>query len=322
MPAVTTWRASPRMYAAAGSAVIVWSMGITQHANGVDNVSAIVNLALARGNVGRKGAGLMPIRGHSGVQGGSEMGAYATSFPGGVSIDATSAAALSETYGIPIGAGEGLDRRRHGRGGRARRRRGPLLEWRQLPRRAAGPGVGRRTRSSACRCGCTRTSSCRARCSWTRARSSSCSPRAPATSSAVAAPRRRPSGGSSSVPRSGVRASARPAASGRSSRTSAAASVPTARTCSTSRTATRCATRSPGWCRPTAGSSTCRSSATRSSGAGRGSARTASSRPTDGKARFSPVVPAAVRATPRAGSCSAPGGASSSTRWSTPRSTR
>jgi molybdopterin-dependent oxidoreductase alpha subunit len=97
-----------RMYAEASSAVLVWSMGITQHANGVDNVTAIVNLALARGNVGRKGAGLMPIRGHSGVQGGSEMGAYATSFPGGVSIDATSAAALSETYGIPVGARNGL----------------------------------------------------------------------------------------------------------------------------------------------------------------------------------------------------------------------
>jgi molybdopterin-dependent oxidoreductase alpha subunit len=96
------------MYAKASSAVLVWSMGITQHANGVDNVSAIVNLALARGNVGRKGAGLMPIRGHSGVQGGSEMGAYATAFPGGVSIDASSAAALSETYGIPIGHREGM----------------------------------------------------------------------------------------------------------------------------------------------------------------------------------------------------------------------
>jgi molybdopterin-dependent oxidoreductase alpha subunit len=97
-----------RLYAGARSAVLVWSMGITQHANGVDNVSAIVNLALARGNVGRKGAGLMPIRGHSGVQGGSEMGAYATSLPGGISIDEASAAALSETYGIPIGPRAGL----------------------------------------------------------------------------------------------------------------------------------------------------------------------------------------------------------------------
>ena len=60
-----------------------------------------MNLALARGNVGRKGAGLMPIRGHSGVQGGSEMGAYATAFPGGVAIDEHSAAALVGDVRLP-----------------------------------------------------------------------------------------------------------------------------------------------------------------------------------------------------------------------------
>src|SRR5262249_16317015 len=54
-----------RMYASARSAVLVWSMGITQHERGADNVAAIVNLGLARANVGRPGAGLMPIRGHS-----------------------------------------------------------------------------------------------------------------------------------------------------------------------------------------------------------------------------------------------------------------
>jgi molybdopterin-dependent oxidoreductase alpha subunit len=59
----------------ARSAVIVWSMGITQHRYGSDNVRALVNLQLAKGNVGRPHTGLMPIRGHSGVQGGAEMGA-------------------------------------------------------------------------------------------------------------------------------------------------------------------------------------------------------------------------------------------------------
>ncbi|MGD0466957.1 MAG: FdhF/YdeP family oxidoreductase [Terriglobales bacterium] len=66
-------------------AIITWSMGITQHAYGSDNVRAIVNLQLARGNVGRPHTGLMPIRGHSGVQGGAEMGgmpsAYVMGFP-------------------------------------------------------------------------------------------------------------------------------------------------------------------------------------------------------------------------------------------------
>ncbi len=55
-------------------AIVTWSMGITQHAYGSDNVRAIVNLQLAKGNVGRPHTGLMPVRGHSGVQGGAEMG--------------------------------------------------------------------------------------------------------------------------------------------------------------------------------------------------------------------------------------------------------
>jgi molybdopterin-dependent oxidoreductase alpha subunit len=97
-----------RMYAAANSAVLVWSMGMTQHRFGSDNVRAIVNLALARGNVGRAGAGLMPIRGHSGVQGGAEMGAYATVLPGGTPITAESAAGLSARYGFDIGPEPGL----------------------------------------------------------------------------------------------------------------------------------------------------------------------------------------------------------------------
>jgi molybdopterin-dependent oxidoreductase alpha subunit len=55
-------------------AIVTWSMGITQHAYGSDNVRALVNLQLAKGNVGRPHTGLMPMRGHSGVQGGAEMG--------------------------------------------------------------------------------------------------------------------------------------------------------------------------------------------------------------------------------------------------------
>jgi molybdopterin-dependent oxidoreductase alpha subunit len=97
-----------RLYADAKSAVLVWSMGVTQHESGVDNVRAIVNLALARGNVGRPGAGVMPIRGHSGVQGGAEMGAYSTVFPGGVTINETTAAALSEQWGFAVPATRGL----------------------------------------------------------------------------------------------------------------------------------------------------------------------------------------------------------------------
>jgi molybdopterin-dependent oxidoreductase alpha subunit len=94
--------------ARAGAAIHLWSMGITQHRESVDSVQAIVNLALARGNVGRTGAGLMPIRGHSGVQGGAEMGAYATALPGGLPVDADNAAALAEAWGFPVPAAPGL----------------------------------------------------------------------------------------------------------------------------------------------------------------------------------------------------------------------
>ena len=96
------------MYAAADSAIFVWSMGLTQHAFGSHNVRAVINLALARGNVGRPGAGLMPIRGHSGVQGGAEMGAYATAFPGGVPVTPESAAELSRQWGFDVPDAPGL----------------------------------------------------------------------------------------------------------------------------------------------------------------------------------------------------------------------
>lgn len=54
--------------------VFAWAMGITQQANGVDNVFSIANTALMTGNAGRAGAGTMPIRGHSNVQGFGSMG--------------------------------------------------------------------------------------------------------------------------------------------------------------------------------------------------------------------------------------------------------
>jgi molybdopterin-dependent oxidoreductase alpha subunit len=90
------------LYASAASAVLVWSMGITQRRESTDGVRAIVNLGLARGNIGRDGAGLMPIRGHSGVQGGAEMGAYATALPGGLAVTPEHAAALAAQWGFPV----------------------------------------------------------------------------------------------------------------------------------------------------------------------------------------------------------------------------
>jgi molybdopterin-dependent oxidoreductase alpha subunit len=56
------------------NAIFVWSMGLTQHTHGVDTIKALVNVGLARGLPGRPNRGLVPIRGHSGVQGGAEVG--------------------------------------------------------------------------------------------------------------------------------------------------------------------------------------------------------------------------------------------------------
>lgn len=97
-----------RMLGEADRGVLVWSMGVTQHSRGEDGVRAIVNLGLARGWVGREGCGLMPIRGHSGVQGGAEMGCYSTAFPGGKEINAETAAELGEAWGFEVPAEPGL----------------------------------------------------------------------------------------------------------------------------------------------------------------------------------------------------------------------
>jgi molybdopterin-dependent oxidoreductase alpha subunit len=62
------------VYSQSNGTIFSWTMGITHHTHGVDNVQAIVNLALLRGMIGRKGAGVMPIRGHSNVQGIGSVG--------------------------------------------------------------------------------------------------------------------------------------------------------------------------------------------------------------------------------------------------------
>jgi molybdopterin-dependent oxidoreductase alpha subunit len=92
----------------ARTAVFVWSMGVTQHEAGEDNVRAIVNVALSRGFLGREKCGLMPIRGHSGVQGGAELGAYATAFPGGLAVNAGHTLRFSEMWGFPVPERPGL----------------------------------------------------------------------------------------------------------------------------------------------------------------------------------------------------------------------
>jgi molybdopterin-dependent oxidoreductase alpha subunit len=90
------------MYAAANNAVFAWTMGITHHVHGVQNVQAIANLALMRGMVGRPGAGLLPIRGHSNVQGIGSVGVTPQ-------LKQTIFRKLEEHFGIELPVEPGLD---------------------------------------------------------------------------------------------------------------------------------------------------------------------------------------------------------------------
>ncbi|MFF2889793.1 FdhF/YdeP family oxidoreductase [Paenibacillus sp. NPDC057967] len=91
-----------RLLAGARSGVFVWSMGLTQHRFGTDNISQVANLALLRGFLGREHCGLMPIRGHSGVQGSGEMGADPFSLPGGEMSAAEDRARIEAVWKFPL----------------------------------------------------------------------------------------------------------------------------------------------------------------------------------------------------------------------------
>ncbi len=96
------------LYGRAKTAVILYSMGLTQYTFGTDNVKMVVNLALCRGNLGREKTGIIPIRGHSGVQGTAECGADADKLPGGVEIDDANCERFEVAWGHPIPRRHGL----------------------------------------------------------------------------------------------------------------------------------------------------------------------------------------------------------------------
>ena len=78
----TAIREAAHAYALAKTAMICWTLGITEHHNAVDNVLALINLSLLCGHVGRWGSGLNPLRGQNNVQGGGDMGALPDRLPG------------------------------------------------------------------------------------------------------------------------------------------------------------------------------------------------------------------------------------------------
>jgi predicted molibdopterin-dependent oxidoreductase YjgC len=97
-------------YAKADRAQICWTLGITEHHNAVDNVLALINLALLTGHVGRYGSGLNPLRGQNNVQGGGDMGAIPNKLPGFQDIeqDAEARRRFEEAWGCGIIPERGL----------------------------------------------------------------------------------------------------------------------------------------------------------------------------------------------------------------------
>ena len=91
-----------KIYQASQATVMAWGMGLTHHYNGSENIEAVVALALLRGMVGGPGKGLLPLRGHSNVQGVSTVGLTPA-------IKSQVMTALEQELGITLPAGEGMD---------------------------------------------------------------------------------------------------------------------------------------------------------------------------------------------------------------------
>ena len=71
-----------RLYATGGNAAIYYGLGVTEHSQGSTAVMAIANLAMATGNIGREGVGVIPLRGQNNVQGACDMGSFPHELPG------------------------------------------------------------------------------------------------------------------------------------------------------------------------------------------------------------------------------------------------
>jgi len=102
-------RAAARHYAGAGNAAIYYGLGVTEHSQGTTAVMAMANLAMATGNIGRRGVGINPLRGQNNVQGSCDMGSFPHELPGYRHISDANVRALFETdWGVRLEPEPGL----------------------------------------------------------------------------------------------------------------------------------------------------------------------------------------------------------------------
>ncbi len=102
-------RAAARLYATGGNGAIYYGLGVTEHSQGSSTVIAIANLAMATGNIGRRGVGVNPLRGQNNVQGSCDMGSFPHELPGYRHISDTATRELFEhDWGVALDAEPGL----------------------------------------------------------------------------------------------------------------------------------------------------------------------------------------------------------------------
>ena len=96
-------------YGASEKAAIYYTLGITEHICGVDNVQSLCNLVLMTGNIGREGTGINPMRGQNNIQGAGDSGALPNNYPGFQPvIDPANQAKFKEIYGREIDLDKGI----------------------------------------------------------------------------------------------------------------------------------------------------------------------------------------------------------------------
>ncbi len=102
-------RKAARLYATGGNAAIYYGLGVTEHSQGTTTVIAIANLAMATGNIGRRGVGVNPLRGQNNVQGSCDMGSFPHELPGYRHISEPATRAIYEKiWGVTLDAEPGL----------------------------------------------------------------------------------------------------------------------------------------------------------------------------------------------------------------------
>ncbi len=105
----TSLRSAARIYGAAEKAAILYTMGITQHTSGTDNVLSLANLSMVTGNLGKPSTGVNPLRGQNNVQGACDMGALPGVFTGYQNVgDSVILEKFSSAWGIPLNSRPGM----------------------------------------------------------------------------------------------------------------------------------------------------------------------------------------------------------------------